>query len=55
MVPALRAKFTPLGDASVEEAEREEHGVELLLPGALIQSVLEQKKKEDGSKRKHET
>lgn len=44
VVPALRAKFTPLGDASVKEAEREEHGVELLLPGALIQSVLEQKK-----------
>lgn len=47
VVPALRAKFTPLSDASVEEAEWEEHGVKLLFSGALIQSVLEQKRKED--------
>lgn len=46
VVPALRAKFTALGNASVEEAEREEHGVELLLSGALIQSVLKQKRRE---------
>lgn len=53
VIPALRAKFTPLGDASVEEAEWEEHGVKLLFSGALVQRLLEQKQKDEKIKKTH--
>lgn len=45
VVPPLGAKFTAFSNTSMKEAEREEHGVELLLFGTLIQSVLKQKRK----------
>lgn len=46
MVPTLGAKFSAFCHTSMKEAEGEEHGVELLLSGAHIQSVL---KREGGN------
>lgn len=51
MVPPLGAKFTALSDASMKEAEREEHRVELLFSGAHIQSVLKEHTEMDTDKR----
>lgn len=45
VVPPLGAKFTAFSNTCMKEAERKEHGVELLLFGTLIQSVLKQKRK----------
>lgn len=44
VVPPLRAKFSALCYAGMEETEGEQHGVELLLSRAHIQGVLRKKK-----------
>lgn len=53
MVPPLGTKFTALRNACMKKAEGEEHGVELLLSGAQIQSVLKRKRASERERNKH--